>query len=780
MYGGAQEPLPVLGVREMKIDSLRGDLYFSTASHTVETCRLNANERKKYTTNENKFPENHVIGLTLDLDNERIYWIVRNFDGFIMSSAPLSNKWKPGEKITTVKLIEGPPYGPLTHFSDRLMWLHDNYTLTIGDVNGQNLAKISNSKLKGLRAVSVIDPTHYLHSNLNREINVIPEQILNNSIRIDSGGTWETFKIIWDSVKTVNYGQVFYDVEVFSNKIKCGSSNNLITPEFLFLNSSLPPYSLIEVTIKAFTFWGNSVYSTAMLFSPTALPTAPLNPRVYISHESDPINDVVIINANFRFDQPKQTNGKITDYIISCYYVTLDGQKHHPNCNGSSTYEREMIITNILHNTTYYFQVQAVTSAGIGNKSELLSVNTRNENPIPVVLVASDNIFKVDLDLNVISVYLSTGSPAVFMDYIASENRILYIDENNELFYSYGKNDKSKLASFNTPALSLTVDWIERIIYWSQLNGNGSIINSLNLNKFENGQQSIEEIFQTKNLVESLRIIPQTKRLYWIDVEKLSKIGKLVYLDIGKDLNMKFFNKHCFNINEYNSPLILDTSYSDDLRLLYSNSETGFISIKLKNKECNQLGLSYNASMYSFVKDSGRLYWITDNEINSLNDYDKSTYSFRMNETKPKQLFAFYNQKYPNKICLKVPKNFENNKIPTVINISSNYIEFKMPEMKKRSGCNLKPPGIKYTIRYRIYKENNEETELNYIFKNVIHSFDDIIRVDGLIPFTIYQFNVGFTNYYEEKMGFQTEYGSEIINKTAPGGKLNNLLSVYI
>lgn len=757
----------------MKIDSLRGDLYFSTASHTVETCRLNANERKKYTTNENKFPENHVIGLTLDLDNERIYWIVRNFDGFIMSSAPLSNKWKPGQKITTVKLQEGPPYGPLTHFSDRLMWLHDNYTLTIGDVNGNNLAKITNSKLRGLRAVSVIDPTHYVLPKMNGKINVIPEQVLNNSIRISSG-TWETFKIIWDSVKTVNYGQVFYDVEVFSNKIKCGSSNNLITPEFSFLNSSLPPYSLIEVTIKAFTFWGNSVYSTATLFSPTALPTAPVNPRVFISHETYPIYDSVNIKAYFRWDEPKQTNGKISEYIISCYYVGLDDEKHYPNCNGSS-YEREKIISNIVYNMTYYFQVQAVTSAGVGNKSEIFSINTKDENPIPAVLVASDNIFKVDLDLNEISPFLSTGSPVVFMDYIASEKRILYINENNELI-SFRDNSKIKLASFNTVALSLTVDWIERIVYWSQLNGNGSTINSLNLNKFENGQGLIEVIYNTKNLVRRLRIIPQTKRLYWIDSEKLSKIGNLVYLDIGRDQIMTNFNINCFNISEVNLALILDTSISDDLRLLFSSSKTGFISTKIKNNECTRLDLTYNFGMSSFVKDSGRIYWIYENEINTLdintlNNYDLNSYSFKMNATRPKQLLAFYNQKYPHKKCLKVPKHFENNKIPTIENISSNYMEFKMPGMKIRAGCNLKPPGIKYTIRYRIYKENNGDTELNYIFKNVIHSFDEIIRVDGLIPFTTYQFFVGFTNYYEEKMGFKTDYGSEIINKTAPGGK---------
>lgn len=747
----------------MKIDSLRGDLYFSTASHTVETCRLNANERKKYTTNENKFPENHVIGLTLDLDNERIYWIVRNFDGFIMSSAPLSNKWKPGQKITTVKLQEGPPYGPLTHFSDRLMWLHDNYTLTIGDVNGNNLAKITNSKLRGLRAVSVIDPTHYVLPKMNGEINVIPEQVLNSSIRISSG-TWETFKIIWDSVKTVNYGQVFYDVEVFSNKIKCGSSNNLITPEFSFLNSSLPPYSLIEVTIKAFTFWGNSVYSTATLFSPTALPTAPVNPRVFISHESYPINDTVNIKAHFRWDEPKQTNGKISEYIISCYYFGLDGEKHYPKYN-SSSYEREKIISNIVYNMTYYFQVQAVTSAGVGNKSQIFSVNTKDENPIPALLVASDNIFKVDLDLNEISPFFSTGSPVIFMDYIASEKRILYINENNEL-HSFKDNLKVKLASFNTAALSLTVDWIERIVYWSQLNGNGSTINSLNLNKFENGQGLIEVIFNTKNLVRSLRIVPQTKRLYWIQSEKLTKFGNLVYLYIGRDQIMTNYNTNCFNISEVNLPLIFDTSISDDLRLLFSSSETGFISTKIINNECKQLGLTYNSGMSSFVKDSGRLYWITENEINTLNDYDKSSYSFKMNATKPKQLLAFYNQKYPQKKCLKVPKYFENNKIPTIINISSNYMDFKMPGMKIIAGCNLKPPGIKYTIRYRIYKESNGDTESNYI-----HSFDDIIRVDGLIPFTTYQFFVGFTNYYEDKRKFKMDYGTEIINKTAPGGE---------
>lgn len=50
------------------------------------------------------------------------------------------------------------------------------------------------------------------------EINVIPQPISKQSLRVE--GSFEEFKICWDKVRNVNYGQVFYEIKITNSNKK--------------------------------------------------------------------------------------------------------------------------------------------------------------------------------------------------------------------------------------------------------------------------------------------------------------------------------------------------------------------------------------------------------------------------------------------------------------------------------------------------------------------------------------------------------------------------------
>lgn len=153
LNGDSPESLPLIvaSAREIKIDAIRGNIYFSTGL-TVEGCRLNCRVPTTYFTVQ-QFSGKQVMGLTLDLDNENIFWIVRSYEGSSLYSAKLLDIWMLDEEnreINETKLDERNINGSLTHFSDRLVWQQDNRTIVFGDMDGKNLAYFRNDKLNGL------------------------------------------------------------------------------------------------------------------------------------------------------------------------------------------------------------------------------------------------------------------------------------------------------------------------------------------------------------------------------------------------------------------------------------------------------------------------------------------------------------------------------------------------------------------------------------------------------------------------------------------------------
>lgn len=101
------------------------------------------------------------MGLTLDTEQEMVYWIVRSYEGSTLFRERMAQHLPFGTSPSPVRVsnLQKPNMqGPLCYFSDHLLWLQDDKHAVIGDMNGQNAAIISGIGLSGLTMVSVLDP----------------------------------------------------------------------------------------------------------------------------------------------------------------------------------------------------------------------------------------------------------------------------------------------------------------------------------------------------------------------------------------------------------------------------------------------------------------------------------------------------------------------------------------------------------------------------------------------------------------------------------------------
>lgn len=110
------------------------------------------------------------MGLTLDIDHQNVYWIVRGSGGSNLFKAPMAGssnlKGNPEEKV--ISLQRADTQGPLCYFNNRLLWLQDDQNAVISNLEGRNVAIINSKSLLGLNMVHVMDTT----------LNVLPSKLI--------------------------------------------------------------------------------------------------------------------------------------------------------------------------------------------------------------------------------------------------------------------------------------------------------------------------------------------------------------------------------------------------------------------------------------------------------------------------------------------------------------------------------------------------------------------------------------------------------------------------
>lgn len=736
----------VNNVRSIKFDALRGFIYHFTA-YVVEAFRLNGKDRHSYYMENNRFAGKEVIGMTLDMDSKKLYWIVRAMNNLEVFSANMAGTGSPKAISTIAVLSDQHSVGPLTHFSDRLLWLQKD-EIVVGDLQAENLAHIKNQKLNGTRAFAIIDPAHHVYPEDNRKVNVLPMQVNDSSIRIH--GTWKKFQIVWDPVTNVDYGKVFYklSIKVAGRPEEILELSKPIHPFVVSGPNHITPHTEINVTISAFTYWRSSPSSSARLFSPSGKPSQPTRPRVYVRHFIDPIMDTHNIEAIFRWSPPETPNGPIIAYKVHCWYEE-DGISNHV-LQGERINGTERIVRNLLHNVTYFFRVQAATTARDSEMTPIRSVDTAEDHPIPQAMIGTrDHIIQVDFDTKNWTYMVGTSTPVKFLARLARERKLFWVDENNELF-QYDGLTKLKLYSISGTVTALTVDWIQRILYWSQRELIGSAIFAFDLSRFEHEGVHLQKIEHREGYFSNLVVSPFDRKLFW--VEKVPEDVIFVH-SFSENRTREFFDdsfEECPNRTAgitVHPMLTLQTSVSEEAKLFWG--ETGLRYIGLNNKTCVNFGLEYYPNMTSIAKDSDHFYWLDGNDTIVRMDEtgDQATIAIPYAKT----LLPLQLQYFPERRCL-IPLQKDQDYRANLLQRTENSLTLLLPKAEVYPNCSTQPSGIRYMIFYEELNEANLNGTIDCSPRSCLQvsSYDRSKTIEGLKPFTKYKFQVMLINYYQE------------------------------
>ncbi|KAK2578971.1 hypothetical protein KPH14_011171 [Odynerus spinipes] len=792
LNGSQQEPMSILAiVKELTIDSPEAYLYWSTG-HAVEVARLNGQDRRYYHSDE-IFNGKQVMGLTLDTEHRYVYWIVRSYEsGSIVYRAPTSERIPIDQKIIPEKVsaLQHPNIqGPLCYFSEHLLWLQDDRNAVIGDLSGQNTAIINGITLSGLRMVAVMDPAlHGYPKNLTSEsIIVLPNAVDLDSIRVE--GTWKKFNVSWNPVDNINYGTVFYEVK-FTDYININSNPEITSETFMPYNNSerILPYSLLEVTVKAFTYWEAAYHSRKILRSPQSIPTQPTNPRLFVeSRREQPVNKNVETVVIFRWNRPEFANGLILGYTIQCWFNEIANHTDIHVCDESNVSSDilEYKVYNLSSNVTYYFQVRARTVIGPGPYTDVIGVSTAYENIVPRLLLTTANAINViDLDEEMNN-YTVAQHVAVEATFLASDDKIFWINKMQELISSDARGTNIvTIVTLNNTAYGLCVDWVAKYLYWSETSSkeSESRILKLDLSMWQDGIITYEQIVTRGDRIVKLDILPSAGYLYWIESTKDDR-GVIMQSDLNGQNIQPFFNRvgNCscpyrppvspimaMDITDISNPVLYWVSLEGNLHIADIN---GCVCNVVVNPGFDRADFAFA----SLTVDRMNVYWTNamDTKLYLVNKkYPDKREITSINSPYVKSIKALGKslQPYPKPECL-TPRR-------TTYHIdevkkTTDSITVKLPQPLPHYGCkayNL--PRTLYLMHVYECAENSSSechTSADSKEKTEYRTYEREYAIRNLKPFTWYSIKLCLTNVYAERGKTHSEFGSSVMLRTGAG-----------
>ncbi|KAG1702093.1 Proto-oncogene tyrosine-protein kinase ROS [Nymphon striatum] len=788
-------PLMVMA-RKLSVDSLRAYLYW-ISPHSVECSRLNGEDRFSYF-QIGLFSGKQLMGLTLDFDQNKVYWMVRSYEGASLYQASLAGDVN--SPVDSVKLVSILPVnnviGPVWYFSDRLYWLHDVRGIMISDMDGQNVSTVHGYGTKGPKAFAVIDPR--LHPSPEGrsldDTSVIPKDIDTASVKIQ--GNWDNFNITWDPITSVNYGKLQYTLLL----------NSEIDQETFILDKSsytypnpqlLKPFSPLNITLQASTLWGTSKKLHVSLNSPMSIPSAPVKPRVYISYKRSPLQNKgkKQILADLRWHQPQHPNGIILGYKISCWMLLSSNKKVDILTKYIiSPSARSYVIPNLLINQTYYFQVSAFTSIGDGPDS-MTTADTSEENHVPLLLLTTSHAVELtDIDNQEDIIVADHVDDPVDVGYLTHEKLIFWLDDIQGLMMTnMSTNRSAKVAEIKGKGTSLTIDWVGRFLYWSENTSQRNSIWKLDLSSHTNNRFTTFhaiEILNVPNRIGTVEVNPFSGHLLWTEIVR-NNLGLIKVSDTnGKDVedffkyestrrkrNTKSDDCNCSRNVILASSMSLDwSSETFEPKVVWADGEKGHIwSADLSGCKCNIL---VNASETvqkglppsSVTVDHQHIYWsnhslgkifmlkrkLTKKSLGPGHEIMSLRREMPIVETTltpgVRNIIAVgaHLQRYPDLPCL-APRN--DNK-PQFKNHTSNSITLYIPSPKNdpQKCGNVSIASMKFIIHYKKFSLGSKSCVSHSSHPDILCSkiitHESIVTIRNLEPYTNYSFQVVAINAY--------------------------------
>ncbi|NWR30243.1 ROS1 kinase, partial [Tachuris rubrigastra] len=766
----------MLPVKDLAVDSVNGYLYWVTM-YSVESTRLNGEEYLMLH-EQLQFSGKQVVGLTLDLTQGFLYWLVQDTLCLNLFRASLC-KERCGNGIITEFAAWSTSeisQGALEYYSGRLFWINRLQFITTQEVNQS--VSIPFSQPAEFTAFTLVHASlKPLPGNLSFTPKVIPDAVPESSFRIK--GNSSSFHITWSPSTNVEWGDVFYCVG--SKALQSLKSDQCLHPHNLTVPSYqvdwLEPFALFDFTVTPYTYWGKAPMTSVSLRAPEGVPSAPTNPRIYVSrynlHKSD---EKVLVE--FRWDRPERNNGVLTQFRI--YYQLLNQSSTADtftewNASNVKTSLMRFSLKDVLPSLTVRFQVQAFTSVGAGPLSEMAERNSSDLFPVPTLItIAANNLFLTDIDSTHTMWELSAKTNVKDICYTANDDKAYYIIEDS--LFILNMQSASKFQFFKDAYLrnvtAITVDWIARHLFLAlKTPWNETQIFVIYLELKKKSLKALNmQLGKSNSTVSSLLSYPFLSRLYWM--EELDYGSRMFYYDIpnntvhhilGYTSVEEQMRNYC-NCNvaeaELGRPMSIDASDSKNPQLLFIRGRDEIWASDVDGCHCWRVtkipsfqGLS---KIGSLTADKKFIYWSAETKEYTeiwLANKESTRHLLHKRQNHKLKILAYSSaaQLYPDKRCLILLPDTEK---PTILATTNTSFTLRLPSVTPQQLClGITHPTPTYLVFFRQMTDTcrNSRYCLSARQQKTLEFQDPIAVLDNLQPFSSYAIQVAVKNYYSEE-----------------------------
>ncbi|XP_037056259.1 LOW QUALITY PROTEIN: proto-oncogene tyrosine-protein kinase ROS [Peromyscus leucopus] len=766
-------------VNDMVVDSVGGYLYWTTL-YSVESTRLNG-ESSLVLQAQPWVSGKKVIALTLDLSDGLLYWLVQGNQCIHLYTAVLRGRSSAGEAAITEFAAWSTSeisQNVLMYYSGRLFWINGFRIITAQEI-GQRTSVSVSEPAKFNQFTIIQTSLKPLPGNFSSTPKVIPDSVQESSFRIQ--GHTSNFQILWNEPPAVDWGIVFYSVE-FSAHSKFLAIEQQSLP--MFTVEGLEPYALFNLSVTPYTYWGKGQKTTVSFRAPESVPSAPENPRIFILSSGRHVNKNEVV-VEFRWNRPKHENGVLTKFEIFYHISKQSGANKTSEDWISVTVTPPVMSFQLEAMSPGYivaFQVRVFTSKGPGPFSDTVMSKTSEIKPFPYLIsLVGNKIVFLDMDRNQVVWTFSTERDISTVGYTADDEMGYFVQGDSLFLLNLHNRSSSKLFQDALVAnvAAIAVDWIARHLYFAlKTSRDGTQIFDVDLEHKVKSPRELE-ICKSHSAIISFSMYPLLSRLYWTEVSDLGH--QMFYCSISNHtlhhvLQPKASDQHGRNQcpcnvmeSELGGAMAVDTS--DPKRpCIYFTKGHEIWAMDLEGCQCWEVTMEpavLGKRIVSLTVDGEFVYWVITTKDNTQIYQAKKGGGAVVSQVKApgsKHLVAYSSalQPFPDKAYLSLASDVVE---ATILNATNTSLTLKLPPAK----TNLTWHGITSpTPTYLVYYTEANGTK-NYSRKHrMLESQENVVRIEGLQPFSMYVIQVAVKNYYSDPLE-HLPLGKEIQGKTNSG-----------
>uniref|UniRef100_A0A1A9VWK8 Tyrosine-protein kinase receptor n=1 Tax=Glossina austeni TaxID=7395 RepID=A0A1A9VWK8_GLOAU len=747
--GSQRELLPIFEALQIRVDSKEGFLYYQSANRLARRPLSGFKESEIFEYYRLQSNGDKFLGFALDFQQKFIYWLVNKQKGLIKLY-----KAQVETGSNTEFIIDG--HEIMEHSIEyikeikSLIWLkaktHESVVMSVDFEN--HYAEVNTPlNLKAFNVKLVTAPYTFA------DFNIIPQPVDVESIAV-SEGYWDEFQIKWSPIRSPENFSIFYKVlfEFEDDKVEQIMTFEVEEP-LVHIRNFNPTHQLINVTVLPHSYWAQGMPVSKELLTPLSSAKPPRNLRIFVEKVMKPLWDEANLTVVVRWDSVQYRTRK--DDIFYKVYCWQDKKLivfKDVDYKGATTHEARFV--NLLPQTTYSFQVQALALADrVGKeKSSWLTyqINPDVQSLPKLIYTTSQFIGEFDIDLNLTRPLVYISSEVEHLCFMSGENRLIWVNENVELMSFIPGFSALKLARMRAEVLSLTVDWVQRIVYWAELTGdpaNNVAIYQLNLCSYDGRIMQGSKLLTTqpKKWLRNLLILPFSQTLLWLEYEHNNSIALIQGRNLTdmSEINFKISGNIFHMFEDSLSPEMETVNIVD--------SEGKLCSYDIRRQLCTTLKLPNvdNTESDYWQRDAGYIYRLYEKTLQVFNRR-KHTLDYVIKLMDVKLIKTLNYQEYPKRECL-LPQNFTLNNKKKLVKALKKFIHFRgdslitftLPRRTEIKYCVLPIPDVRYSLK--IFDQQHK-------LAGSVITTNESVNITDLQPFANYTLSVAVTSYYQKKL----------------------------